>query len=540
MTTASDVGEPTPVDEGHWVGHHAITQPTKSAVVMSGSGRELTYAELDARSRRFADVLATWGCRPDDHIALLMQNCPEFLEVCWAGHRSGLHYTPINKQLTTDEITHIVNDCQARVVVVSASLTGLAASVRVRCPEVDRWVVVDGRDGVDDSEPHDAHSHDMVSYHHVLHDAEVTTTAELTEGAAMLYSSGTTGRPKGVKRPRRNAPPGSTLFGVAPSQAPAFGLFPGSVSLVPSPLYHSAGLTRAMMTLSIGATVVVMERFDAREALRAIERHRVTLGMWVPTMLQRLLRVDSADRLAHDISSMTSATVGAGPCPAEVKDAIIEWWGPIVTEMYGGTEGNGLTAITAQDWLAHRGSVGRPVFGQIHIVREDGSPADPGEAGEIWFSDGRPFEYHRDADKTAAAYDAEGRSTLGDIGYLDEEGYLYLTDRKADVIISGAVNIYPREVEEVLLRSPDVADVGVIGVPNEEFGEEVKAIVELRAGVDPVGAEQRLDAHCRASLAGFKCPRSYTFETLPRQETGKLFKRLLRDRYWAGRDSRIV
>jgi fatty-acyl-CoA synthase len=291
----------------------------------------------------------------------------------------------------------------------------------------------------------------------------------------------------------------------------------------------------------LGATVVVMERFDAEQCLQLIERHKVTHAQFVPTMFVRLLRLPDEVRTRYDTSSLQVVVHAAAPCPVEIKRQMIEWWGPIIHEYYAGTEDIGGTFITAAEWLDHPGSVGQP-SDECHIVGDDGVEVAPGEVGVVYFANGRPFEYHNDPEKTASIADEHGWRTLGDVGYLDEDGYLYLTDRKAHMIISGGVNIYPQEAENVIVGHPGVADVAVIGVPDPEMGEAVKAVVEL---VDPSAAspemEAELLAHCREQLATYKCPASIDFtETLPRSDNGKLYKRLLREQYWAGHDSLIA
>ncbi len=361
------------------------------------------------------------------------------------------------------------------------------------------------------------------------------------EGTDMLYSSGTTGRPKGVRIRAEGKPIGTppALMGLLQG---LYGLGRESVYLSPAPLYHAAPLRFTMATLRLGATAIVMESFDALESLRLIERYRVTHSQWVPTMFVRMLKLPEEVRTAPDVSSLQVAIHAAAPCPIPVKEQMIEWWGPVLYEYYAGTEGNGFTSIDSEQWLAHKGSVGKSLLGEIHILDDDGTEQPPGEPGTIYFADGSPFEYFNDPEKTANARNANGWSTLGDIGYLDEEGYLYLTDRKANMIISGGVNIYPQETENVLITHPKVQDVAVFGVPNEDFGEEVKAVVQP---VDMADAGPDLEAEliefCKGQLAGLKCPRSVDFEAeLPRHPTGKLYKRLLKDRYWGNRESRIV
>jgi acyl-CoA synthetase (AMP-forming)/AMP-acid ligase II len=363
------------------------------------------------------------------------------------------------------------------------------------------------------------------------------------EGREMLYSSGTTGRPKGVRKEL----PGTSMGD--PSAAPVQialamarrGAGPGSVYLSPAPLYHSAPLVYCMSMLRLGATVVVMEHFDPVQCLQLIERHRVTHAQFVPTMFVRMLRLPEGERWRYDLSSLRSVSHAAAPCPIAVKRQMLEWWGPIIDEYYAGTEDIGATWITATEWLAHPGSVGRPLS-PAHVVGSDGQELGPGEEGVVYFEGGRPFEYHNDPSATASMVDDRGWRTLGDIGVLDEDGYLYLTDRQAHMIISGGVNIYPQEAENVLASLPQVVDVAVIGVPDPEMGEAVKAVIEL---VDPASAgpdmEADLIAACRDQLAGYKCPRTVDFVTeLPRDPNGKLYKRLLRERYWQGHDTRVV
>lgn len=518
---------------------HARRWPDKPAIVMSGSGRVVTYADLDRRSNRLLRLLRDAGCRSGDHVALVMENHPNMAEVCWAAYRGGLHFTPVNWHLTPDEAAYIVRDCGASVVVASQGCLPTAADLPARCPQVRRHLMVPaalpgpgGADAPDGYEP----------YEDALAGFGDEPLGTETEGAAMLYSSGTTGRPKGVARPLSGRVPGTTIFGIDPAVASTYGMDASTVTLVPVPMYHSMGLTRLMMCTAVGATVVAMERFTAEAALAAIDRHGITMASWVPTMLIRLLRLDPAVRARYDLSSMVISNIGSGPCPSWVKPAVIDWWGPIITETYGGTEGMGMTSISALEMLERPASVGRAVFGELHIVRDDGTEAAPGETGVIYFAGGRPFEYHNDPQKTKEARDARGWATLGDIGHVDGDGYLYITDRAADVIVSGAVNIYPREVEDVLLGHPEVEDVAVIGVPNEEYGEEVKALVKPVGGATgDEGLAHRLAQHCRGSLAGYKCPRSFDFvDALPRQATGKLAKRLLREPYWAGRQTRVV
>jgi long-chain acyl-CoA synthetase len=499
----------------------ARAHPDRPAVVMATSGEVVTFRQLDERSNQLAHLLRALGLRRGDHIALFMENQPRFLEVVWAALRSGLYVTAVNSHLTAEETAYIVDDCEAKVFVTSAALAPVAAELDpASIPRVHTRLMADAT--IDGYESYEA----AVAAH------PTTPIDDESMGATMLYSSGTTGRPKGVLRPLPDGVPSEhdprLLAGAA-----VYGFRDGMVYLSPAPLYHAAPLAFCVLAHRVGGTVVVMERFDPLQALQLIERHRVTHSQWVPTMFVRLLRLSDEERAANDLSSHELAIHAAAPCPVPVKRQMIEWWGPILYEYYAGTEANGSTAITSEEWLAHPGSVGKARSGTIHIIGPDGEELGPHEEGAIYFSGGGTFEYKGDPDKTEASRLPGGLSTLGDIGYLDEEGYLYLTDRKAHMIISGGVNIYPREIEDVLIQHPVVADVAVFGIPNEEFGEEVKAVVELLDGHEPTDELAReLLAHCREHLAGFKVPRSLDFtDDMPRLPTGKLYKRKLRERY---------
>jgi acyl-CoA synthetase (AMP-forming)/AMP-acid ligase II len=367
---------------------------------------------------------------------------------------------------------------------------------------------------------------------------------ETEQGAAMMYSSGTTGAPKGIRHPL----PGIPVEAVAPLPQKLCGLYAfdaSTVYLSPAPLYHAAPLRFCMATHEVGGTVVVMEHFDPEQALASIERYHATHSQWVPTMFVRMLKLPDEVRARYDVSSLEVAVHAAAPCPVPVKRKMIEWWGPVLHEYYAGTEGNGFVYCNSEMWLAHPGTVGSALGCTLHIVGEDGEEVPQGESGTIYFEGGASFEYHNDPDKTAASRSERGWSTLGDVGYLDADGFLFLTDRKAFMIISGGVNIYPQESENVLINHPAVVDVAVFGVPNEDFGEEVKAVVQpatMPADADAASAlERELIAYCRSELADVKCPRTIDFrEELPRHPTGKLYKRLLKDEYWAGHETRLL
>jgi acyl-CoA synthetase (AMP-forming)/AMP-acid ligase II len=516
-----------------WPGLHARERPDKVAFVMAGSGDTTTYRELNDASNRVAQLFWDAGLRFGDHIAVLMENRPEYFEVCWAAQRSGLFYTCINWHFTADEVAYILDDCDAQVLVISDAYRDVAAALVDKMPRVAMRLMV-GDQLADGYEPY-ADARDR-------YPAE--PLAEEIEGTPMLYSSGTTGRPKGIKYKIEKAPVGSMPAQMGLLTA-VFGFGGDSVYLSPAPLYHSAPLFYCMSTMRLGATVVCMEQFDPEDALRLIEQRRVTHSQWVPTMFVRMLKLPDAVRAKHDLSSHRCAIHAAAPCPVEVKRRMIEWWGPIIEEYYSATEGMGATYINSEQWLSHPGSVGRTLLAPIHVVDEAGNDLPPGEAGTVYFEPavGRPsFEYHKDDAKTAETFDERGWASVGDMGYLDEEGYLYLTDRRTFMIVSGGVNIYPQEAENILITHPKVFDVAVFGIPDAEMGEQVHAVVQPTrwedAGPD---LERELLEHCRSQLAHYKCPKAIDFDReLPRQPTGKLYKRLVRDRYWGNKTSRIV
>jgi long-chain acyl-CoA synthetase len=508
---------------------HAKATPDKPAYIMARSGQIVTFKELDDRSNQCAQLFRSLGLVPGDCIALHLENHPRFLEICWAAQRSGLYYSAISSRLTVSETEYIVDDCGAKVFLTSKAMGEVATELVGRNPAVGSRFMLD------------AATPGYESYEEAVAAQPAEQIPDELEGNDMLYSSGTTGRPKGVRVALTGKPAGTP----GALQLLLRGLYKAdgsSVYLSPAPLYHAAPLRFNLAIQRLGGTCIIMDRFDAVDALRLIEKYRATHSQWVPTMFVRMLKLPAEDRARYDVSSLRVAIHAAAPCPILVKEQMIEWWGPVLHEYYAGTENNGFCAIDSEQWLTHKGSVGRPLVGKVHILDDEGEELPTGEIGTVYFGEGAVFEYHNDPEKTAASRSKEGYTTLNDVGYVDEEGFLYLTDRKSYMIISGGVNVYPQETENLLITHPRVADVAVIGVPNEDFGEEVKAVVQPMEMSDagPALAEELIE-FCRASLSHVKCPRSVDFEEeLPRYPTGKLIKRLLRDRYWKGHESRIV
>lgn len=501
-------------------GVHAQTKPDALAVIMGSGGESLTFAELDRRSNRLAHLFRRAGLERGDHVALFMENHIRFMEVAWAAMRSGLYLTAINSYLTPGEVSYIVDDCEAKAFVTSIAKASVVAEIQFPDRIVSRLMVGGTIDGFDEFEK-------------ATGNFPSTPIDDEALGTLMLYSSGTTGRPKGVLRALPTLKPGDDDPSIA-GLAPLYGYRDTMVYLSPAPMYHAAPLAYSLWVHRYGGTLVIMERFDPLDALALIEKYRVTHSQWVPTMFVRMLKLSETERMAHDLSSLEVAIHAAAPCPVPVKRQMIEWWGPKLHEYYAGTEGNGSTYISSNDWLLKPGSVGRPTANvRVHILDDEGNSQPAGVEGTVWFSGGGEFEYHNAPDKNAESHRSGGLSALGDVGYLDADGYLFLTDRKAYMIISGGVNIYPREIEDVLVTHPAVADVAVFGIPNDDLGEEVKAVVQL---VDPSAAgpamARELLEFCGGQLARFKVPRSLDFEAeLPRLPTGKLYKRILRDRY---------
>jgi len=502
-------------------GEIAAVEPDKIAYIMAETGHEISYKTLNDTSNRGAQLFRHLGLVPGDHIAILLENHEKFYQICWAAQRAGLYYTAISYRLQSVEVEYIVNNCTASIFITSGERRDVVEPLLDKMPNVKARYVIDGSiEGFSDWED-------------ALQAMPAESIADEVEGASMLYSSGTTGYPKGVKRALAMLPfgeeAGPNLMQIL------YGATKDSIYLSPAPLYHAAPLAFTMGCLRYGITVVVMEHFDAELSLKYIEQYQITHSQWVPTMFVRMLKLPEEVRKSYDVSSLQCAIHAAAPCPVPVKEQMIDWWGEVIFEYYAGTEGNGFVQCNSQEWLAHKGTVGRGLTCEIHICDEQGVELPVGESGTIYLGGGGEFEYHGDAKKTAESRHQQGWTTLGDLGYLDDEGYLYLTDRKHFMIISGGVNIYPQEAENALVTHPDIVDVAVFGVPNPDFGEEVKAVVQpvdiSQAGPE---LEQTLIAYCRDQLSAIKCPRSIDFiEEIPRHPTGKLYKRLLKDKYWA-------
>ncbi len=516
-------------------GIHATERADQAAVVMASSGKALSYREFDARANRLAHLLRSEGLHRGDHYSIFMENHEWYLVACSAGERSGLYYTPANSHLTADEVGYIFENSVSQVVVTSMARLDTVMAALDAAPCVRLCLVADAHG------PLPQHPGVRVL---ALDDALAafpsTPIDDESTGAPMMYSSGTTGRPKGILKPLSRKPP---ALAISKFLRDLWLYREGLVYLSPAPLYHSAPQGATALTIRMGGTVVIMEKFDPEQFLALVERYRVTHVQMVPTMFSRLLKLPDEVRHRYDLSSLEVVVHAAAPCPIPVKEQMIAWWGPIIREYYGATEGMGFAACNSEEWLTHKGSVGRPVFGELHILDEMMQECPTGTPGTVWFKTATPFEYFNDPDKTRENTSPDGTmTTVGDVGYVDHDGYLYLTDRATFMIISGGVNIYPQETENLLITHPKVTDAAVFGVPNEDLGEEVKAVVQLSPGIDPgpdVAAE--LMEFCRANLSLQKCPRSIDFEAeLPRTPTGKLFKRLLRDRYWGDRANRIV
>ncbi len=498
---------------------HARTHPDKAAIIVAETGAVTTYLELDAASNRAAHYFRAKGLQVGDVVAFMLENDPAYYSLVWGAQRSGLRFVCISSRLTQDESDYILENSGAKLFVVSASLSEAAQALAT---QIDRYALGGEIPGYGIWE-------DAVA---VMPD---TPIADERAGTSMLYSSGTTGRPKGVKLNLPEDPAIDRPISTSTLSQALFRATPDTIYLSPAPLYHAAPLAFSMAMQKIGATVVLMKKFDPEAALAHIEKYKITCSQWVPTHFVRLLKLPEAARTKHDLSTLNCAIHAAAPCPVPVKEAMINWWGPVLEEYYAGSEGNGMTYIGSADWMAHKGSVGKAVHGILHICDDDGDDVPAGQEGLVFFEGQTNFVYHGDEEKTASGRNSKGWSTLGDVGRFDADGYLYLTDRKSFMIISGGVNIYPQEIENHLITHLKVQDVAVIGGPHDDMGEEVIAVIQPIDMADAGDAlRDDLIAYAREKLSGVKIPRRIDFmEQLPRHDTGKLYKRLLRDQYWA-------
>jgi long-chain acyl-CoA synthetase len=503
----------------------AQTYPHKPAIIMADSGEMVTYQQLDERSNQIAHLFRSLGLVKGDHIGMMLTNNRQFLEICWGAQRAGLIYTPISTHLKLDETAYILSNCGAKVFIACLPLADVAEKIvssSTTC--IENFLMVDGiKPGFE-------------SWEEAVDAQPTTRIADEANGEAMVYSSGTTGQPKGVFMPPASDDVNEP-HRLASSLGAAFGFSEETIYLSPAPLYHAAPLHYNMMSLYLGGTVIVMERYEPERALQLIEEYQVTHSQWVPIMFIRMLKLPEEVRAKYDMSSMQFAIHAAAPCPVEVKQQMIDWWGEVIVEYYAASEGIGITIIDSANWLTHRGSVGPAVIGELHILDDDGNELPSGEIGTIYFGgNAYKFEYHGEPGKTSEAYNDKGWATTGDVGYVDEEGFLYLTDRKNFMIISGGVNVYPQEIENLLITHPKVADVAVFGVPHDEFGESVHAVVEPMNWVDSTDEVAiELMEWVRERLSKIKVPRSLGFkEKLPRMDNGKMYKRHLMEEYRGG------
>jgi long-chain acyl-CoA synthetase len=495
--------------------------PERPAIIMGKSGKVITFRQLIDRSNRLANYFQSAGLRPGDHIAYILDNNEYVLQIAWAGRRAGIYYTPINFQLKLDESSYLLKDCGAKIVIAQKSTAELALQAGAHIP-IKLMIGEEILPG-------------FTSLEDAISCASTARLEGMPEGNHMCYSSGTTGRPKGIRRKMTARLYGQPLDFEVNAMRDVYGFGENAVYLVPSPLHFSGGIGWTLGALRFGSTVVVMEKYDAEEALRLIDKYKITHAYFVPTHFVRMLKLTEEIKRRYDTSSLKLVIHGAAATPIDVKEAMLQWFGPLIHEFYSSTESPGFVSIRPEEWMQHKGSVGKALWGKVRIVKEEtGELLPPGEPGIICFEGGTDFQYHNDPEKTKTAYEFHGWPTNGDIGYLDEEGWLFLTDRRANIIISGGVNIYPQEAENVLTMHPAVKDVAVIGVPNREYGEEVKAVIIPDKGfvADAALAEELIE-YTKQHLAGFKCPRTIDFvDALPRLESGKLLKRELRSKYW--------
>lgn len=513
----------TDITASPWIVAEAT--PDKPAIIMADTGQMLTYGEMISNANRLANYFVSIGLNEGDCISIFLENQVRYLELVWAAKITGLYYVCIGRHLNGSDVGYIIENSESRILITSAAQASTAKEVVNSLTGDVRLLMMDGT------------SDGFLSYEDEIAAQPDTQITGRRRGASMLYTSGTTGKPKGVR---------NDLPDISPHVAPPrhmtyvgkYNISSSTVMFNPGPFYHTGPIRLMMHAQREGATAVSLSKFDAEQSLKAIDKYKVTYGFFVPTMFVRMLTLPDDIRLKYDMSSIQYAIHSAAPCSIIIKEKMINWWGKILYEMYGGTESTGTTAISSQDWLEHKGSVGRATPGtEIHIVDENGDECPPNVPGLIYMTTGKHFEYFKDPEKSAASRHPKGWYALGDIGYLDEGGYLFLTDRQANLIISGGVNIYPQEAENALTGHPDIADIAVIGIPNPDFGEEVKALVvptNKLSKEQESKLERKLIEFCKSKISFFKCPRTIDFvETLPRSEAGKLLKLEIRKRYWA-------
>lgn len=505
-------------------GIHGQLRPEKIAFKLAGTGESITFAELDRLSNQTAHLFRNLQLQVCDGIAILLDNDLHYMTICWAAQRSGLYFTPISILFKNREINYILGNSDAKLLVTKQTILD---TLQLDIPKHIKIITLD-------QSPH-------LHWPTQVEGLPTTPVEDEVEGSEMIYSSGTTGNPKGVRFELPMNPVG-TVSALIGKRIQLYQIDDNVRYLSTAPLYHSAPLRYNLMISRLGGTSVIMEKFSAVDALRLIQEEKITHSQWVPTMFSRLLDLPETIREAFDPNSLRFAIHAAAPCPIHIKEKMINWWGPILYEYYSGTEANGSTAINSTEWLAHKGSVGKPIHGELRILDDEDAILPTGQAGLVYFANGTDFQYYKDPEKTLAAKNKYGWSTLGDIGYLDTDGYLYLKDRKSFMIISGGVNIYPQEIEDVLISHPQVRDVAVFGIPNAEYGEEVKAVVQpAHPNYQTRQMQEELIAYCRENLSHFKCPRSIDFMTdLPRHPNGKLYKAELRAPYWKSHTSNIL
>jgi len=519
-------------------GYWASKQGDKAAAIDSETGESISYAELNVRSNQLAQLMYAQGLRKGDHIALFMENNIRYFEVIWAALRSGLHVTPINRYLSAEETRYIVNNCEAKVLITSAYLSKVAEALIGKISACEILLMINGA------------SASYLSYETEIEKYPSTALAYEPEGSPMIYSSGSTGQPKGIVQPLPDRSVADYPEKGIALQKHVFGFDTNTQYLSPAPSYHSIPLGQILAVQRLGGTVVMMPKFDAEKSLKAIEQFKITHGTWVPTMFSRILKLSEQERKKYDLSSMKVVIHGGAPCPKQVKQQMIELWGPIFFEIYGATEGLGLTVCNSKEWLEKPGTIGKALWGIPHVCDEDGNEVPRGKSGLIYFEMKKiNFNYHKDENKTNKIKHPkhDNWGTVGDIGYQDEDGYLFLNDRADFMIISGGVNIYPQEIEDALIMHPKVADVAVFGIPHEEMGEEVKAVIQLEANfqnsdkLTKENLEKELIAYAKEKIAHYKCPRSIDFVTdFPRLPTGKLYKKPLKEKYWQGHESAVI